>query len=189
MSLIAIAIWQLVNRVDQLVLATFTSAYMLGIYSSAVKIALVPNFLAGALYSALTMRIAFFAGKDDALSKRRIRQAMLVYLAAGLIIAVGIIVTAPVLVQLLYGSQFLEAVPVLRAYALSIPGIFLLFHYLAVYGAQGRHGQQIIFFSLALVMNIGLIYLLTPIWGLVGAALATAATYSALATAFYFHVR
>lgn len=189
MSIIAIAIWQLVTKIDQLLVALFVNAYSLGIYSAAVKIALVPNFLAAALYSALTMRVVAFAGKEDMYSRRRMRQTLLVYLGIGLAISFGIVLMASPLVHLLYGSQFLEAVPVLRVYAFSIPGMFVLFHYMAVYGAQEKHAHQIVFFSGALLFNTALIFILTPLFGLEGAALATALTYNLLAAAFYLHVR
>ncbi len=189
MSLIAIAIWQLILRVDQLVLATFSNAYMLGIYSAAVKIAEVPNFLAGVLYTALVTHVALFADKDDAHSKRRIRQVLFLYGAVGLFIAVIVMIFATPAVLFLYGEKFYASIPVLRAYALSIPGMFITLHYFGVYGAREKHFSQSLIFGAGLILNIILIYLLTPIYGLPGAAYATAIAYTIVATAFYFHVR
>jgi len=189
MSLISIALWQLILRVDQLVLATFNSAYALGIYAAAVKIAEVPNFLAGALYTALVAHIAVFADKEDDYSRRRIRQVLILYAAVGTAIALLILLLAPLAVEILYGSQFLEAIPVLRAYALSIPGMFVTLHYFGIYGARDRHAFQSLVFFGALLLNVLLVYVLTPIFGLQGAALATAIAYSAVAVTFYFNVR
>lgn len=189
MSLIAIALWQLILRIDQLVLATLTNAYALGIYSSAVKIAEVPNFLAGVLYTALVTHVALFANKEDGHSKRRLRQVLLLYMFVGAFVSLFVIIIAPLAVKVLYGSQFLDAIPVLRAYALSIPGMFVTFHYFGVYGVKDKHLIQSVIFVLAIMLNIGLILVLTPLYGLVGAALATAISYTLVAGTFYFHVR
>lgn len=189
MSLLAMVLWQLIVRIDQLVLATFTNAHALGIYAAAVKIAEVPNFFAGVLYTALVTHVAMFADKHDSHSKQRIHQAMLIYFFSGLLIAFGIILFAPLLVGLLYGSKFFDSIPVLQAYAFSIPGMFLSFHFFGVYGVQDRHHHQAIIFLFGLITNIALIYILTPLIGLVGAGIATSITYSLLAVAFYFNVK
>ena len=187
-SLIAVALWQLILRIDQLVLATFSNAYTLGIYAAAVKIAEVPNFLAGSLYAALVTHVSVFAAKQDDHSKRRIKQVLILYATIGVVIAFFIILFAPVAIQLLYGSQFLDAVPVLRAYALSVPGMFMAVHYFGIYGAREMHWFQVWVFFFALVVNIGLIFILTPLFGLSGAAIATAIAYSLVAATFYVHV-
>lgn len=186
MSLIAIALWQLILRVDQLVLATFSNAYTLGIYSAAVKIAEVPNFLAGVLYTALVSHIALFAGNDDTHSKRRVKQVLLLYAFTGLVIATFVFFIAPYAIYFLYGSKFAEAVPVLQAYALSIPGMFVTLHYFGVYGVRDKHFLQSIIFLGGLLLNVALIYILTPLYGLVGAALSTAFVYTLIASIFYF---
>ncbi len=189
MSIIAIALWQLILRVDQLVLATISNAYMLGIYSAAVKIAEVPNFLAGILYTALVTHVALFADKDDDHSKHRIRQVLFLYGAVGLLVAVVVMICAAPAVLFLYGNEFYASIPVLRAYALSIPGMFVTLHYFGVYGARDKHASQAFIFGAGLILNVLLIYILTPVYGLVGAAYATAIAYTLVATTFYFHVR
>jgi O-antigen/teichoic acid export membrane protein len=188
-SLLAIALWQLILRIDQLVLATFSNAYDLGIYAAAVKIAEVPNFLAGVLYTALVSHVALFAGLDDDHSKRRMRQVLFAYGAIGSIIGLFIVAVAPYAISFLYGAKFLEAIPILRAYALSIPGMFVTLYYFGIYGARDRHLFQSAVFALALILNVALIYILTPVFGLTGAALATAAAYTTVAATFYFHMR
>lgn len=189
LSVAAVGLWQLILRVDQLVLATITNAYSLGLYSAAVKIAEVPNFLAGVLYTGLVTYMSAFAHQDDESSRRRITKVMTLYLLAGGSLAVIIIIFAPTLVAIIYGSKFIGAVEILRVYALSIPGLFLGLHYFGVYGAKERHGEQVIIFTCGLIVNSCLVYALTPVYGLVGAAWSTVATYSALAVIFYYRVR
>jgi O-antigen/teichoic acid export membrane protein len=189
MSLIVIVLWQLIVRVDQFLLAAITDAYTLGIYAVAVKIAEIPNFFAGIMYTALIARVSLFAKEEDTHSKVRIRKVLITYFSIGLFFAAIIIITAPLLVHILYGAKFLEAIPVLRAYAISIPGMFLCLHYFAIYGAKDKHFHQSVIFGTGIIINSILIYVLTPIMGVVGAALATSCAYSFVALSFYLHVR
>lgn len=189
MSLIAIALWQLILRIDQLVLATISNAYALGIYAAAVKISEVPNFFAGILYTTLLSHIAVTASKSDEYSKRSIKKVMLIYLISGSLISLIIVILAPFIVGLLYGSKFIDVIPVLRMYALSIPGMFLTLHFVAMYGVREKYKQQSFIFLLGLMVNILLVYILTPVFGLVGTAFATVVAYSLLSIVLYYHVR
>lgn len=188
LSIIALVFWQLLLRVDQLILATFSNAYTLGIYSAAVKIAEVPNFLAGVLSTALISRMAYISNKEDDISKNKLHHIMISYFIVGTVIAVGIIIFAPMAIHILYGKKFIESVVVLRAYALSIPWMFMNYFFLGMYGARDRHHHQIGIFGLALLVNIILVYVLTPIYGLTGTALATSIAYTVAALGFYFNL-
>jgi O-antigen/teichoic acid export membrane protein len=188
-SIIALACWQLLLRVDQLILATIGNAYMLGIYSAAVKVAEVPNFLAGVLSTVLISRIAQVSTNADALSQHSLKKMMLTFFGTGSAIAILIIIFAPLAIHILYGGKFLDSVPVLRVYALSIPGMFMNYLFLGMYGAKDKHMFQVMIFGLSLLINGLLVYILTPLFGLGGAALATAIAYSVSALGFYIHIR
>lgn len=188
-SVFAMALWQILLRADQLVLATFSNAYTLGIYASAVKIAEVPNFLAATIYVALVSRVVHIVSTQEETSKMRMRKIMYSYIGISSLISFGIIITAPLLVKILYGSQFLESIPVLRMYAFSIPGMFLFFFFFSVYGARDMFKYQATVFAASIVINAALIYTLTPIFGLVGTAMATVVAYSLASSLFYVHAK
>ncbi len=185
LSIIALVCWQLLQRIDQLILPTFSNAYTLGIYVAAVKIAEVPNFLAGILSAALVSRMAYVAVNHDDQSRRRLKTMMFSYLGVGTAIALGIIMFAPLAIHILYGARFTESIPVLQAYALSIPGMYMNYFFLGMYGARDRQQYQVWIFGVAVLVNIIFIYFLTPIYGLVGTAFATAIAYSVSALGFF----
>jgi PST family polysaccharide transporter len=189
LSILAIIFWQFLLRADQLILATISNAYTLGIYSAAVKISEVPNFLAGVLSSALVSRMAYISVKHDNTSQEKLNKLMLYYLFVGSIITIGIIILAPLAVHILYGQKFNDSIPVLKVYALSIPGMFMNYFFLGIYGAKEKQLQQVAIFGLALVLNIVLIYVLTPVFGLKGTALATALAYTISAFGFYINLK
>jgi O-antigen/teichoic acid export membrane protein len=188
LSILALMCWSLLLRIDQLILATFSNAYTLGIYSAAVKIAEVPNFLAGVLSTALISRMAYISTREDLISKQKLKTIMSSYFIVGSVIALGIVIFSPLAIHILYGAKFAESAIVLRAYALSIPGMFMNYFFLGMYGVKDRHHHQILIFGTALVINIILIYVLTPIYGLVGTALATAIAYTVSALGFYLNL-
>jgi O-antigen/teichoic acid export membrane protein len=180
-----LVLWQLIVRADQLAVATFANAYSLGIYAAAVRIAEVPNVFSGILYTALISRVVFFGKEGEEGALHSFRKVFFIYLFSGLFFTIFIIVTAPLLVHILYGEKFMEAVPVLRAYALSIPGSFILTHSFSVYGVREQSGRQVVIFAGGVTLNVVLIYILSPFFGLVGAALATSLAYTLLACIFF----
>ena len=188
LSIASLIFWQLLLRVDQLILATISNAHSLGIYSAAVKISDVPNFLAGILSMALTSRISNIANQDTKGSKNSLRKIMFYYAGVGLLIAIVFIVFAPLAVKILYGDRFIESVPVLRMYALSIPGMFLISFFTSMYGSRDRYNYQVFTFASALIINIVLIYKLTPLYGLIGTALATVTAYTFAALLFFLNI-
>ncbi len=186
-SVIAMALWQILLRADQLVLALVTNAYHLGIYVSAVKIAEVPNFLASTLYVALISRIAHMSSQDGDASRQRMRKVMFLYVGISCLLAAGIILCAPILVKILYGTKFLESIPVLRVYALSLPSMFLFFFFFSVYGMKNVFAYQSYVFAFAIIINALGIFFLTPLFGLLGTASATVAAYTISAMLLYVH--
>ena len=189
MSILVIFLWQLLLRVDQLILAKVSNAYTLGIYASAVKIAEVPNVLAGILYLTMVSRMVPLIKSDSSHSHLRLRRVFYLYLLIGCTMSIGIIIFAPLAVKIIYGAKFLEAIPVLQVYALSIPGLYLTYFFFSLFGAIDKHKVQSIIFFLAVVLNIVLVLTLSPVYGLIGTAFATAITYTLAGTLFYLYWR
>jgi O-antigen/teichoic acid export membrane protein len=189
MNILVIFLWQLLLRADQLILAKVANAYTLGIYASAVKISEVPNVLAGILYLTMVSRMVPLIKSDSSHSHLRLRRVFYLYLLIGCAMSIGIIIFAPLAVKIIYGVKFLEAIPILQVYALSIPGLYLTYFFFSLFGAIDKHKIQSIIFFLALVLNIILVLFLTPIYGLIGTAFATAVTYSLAGALFYMYWR
>lgn len=189
MNILVIFLWQLLLRADQLILAKVTNAYTLGIYASAVKIAEVPNFLAGILYLTMISRMVPLIKSDSSHSHTRLRRVFYMYLLVGCLMSIVVIIFAPIAVKIIYGTRFLEAIPVLQVYAISIPGVYLTFFFFSLFGAIDKHRVQALIFFLAVMLNITLVFVLTPIFGLVGTASATAITYTLAGGLFYLYWR
>lgn len=189
MSILVIFLWQLLLRADQLILAYITNAYTLGIYVAAVKVAEVPNVLAGILYLTMISRMVPLIKENSSHAHHNLRRVFHFYLIIGMFMSLGIIIFAPLAISIIYGAKFLESVPVLQVYGLSIPGMYLTYFFFSLFGAIDKHRVQAIVFFVSVVLNILLVLILTPIYGLIGAASATAITYTLAGLGFYIYWR
>ncbi len=57
--------------------------------------------------------------------------------------------------------------------------LFMAYYYISLYGANKKSNIMTIIFGLSVVLNIILVIIFTPLWGLRGTALATFFAYSA----------
>jgi len=159
----------LLTRIDQTVMVPLAGAYDLGLYVVAVTIAELPLVINNAVRE-VTFSSDAAQGSDERLTLAS-RLSSLVTLGAG----VGVGVTAWWWLPLLFGSDFSGAYPVLLilivAVVLGNPG--------SVAGvglsARGMPGRRSLALVLACVVNLALVFLLVPLLGAMGAAVATLA--------------
>jgi O-antigen/teichoic acid export membrane protein len=170
-------------------LAKITNAYSLGIYAAAVKVAEIPNVLAGILYLTMIGRMVPLIKSDSSHAHKNLRRVFYIYLLIGIFMSIMIVALAPFMIKVIYGQKFIESLPVLQVYALSIPGIYLTYFFFSLFGAIDKHKIQAIVFLASVILNVLLVVFLTPIYGLIGAAIATAVTYTLAGFCFYIYWR
>jgi O-antigen/teichoic acid export membrane protein len=162
-------------RIDILILARMTSMEQLGYYSLAVAIATnwqIPFSVGGVI-------ISKSAGSENLDVKnaniaKLLRVAFLLGLASYLILYF----MAPVVVQVLYGIEFMPGVVLIRAL---LPGILLLILSNILSSRLAGDGKPQIFMYIAipsLIINIILNFLWIPEFSALGAAYATDVSYA-----------
>ncbi len=165
-------------RLDQVLMITVVTPRVLGLYAVATTLSGATTLAAGSLAQPVMARIA---GGDRLLLPRAVRMTVIVTMLLNLVLAL----LTPMLLTLLFGSQFRAAVPmalVLLIGAVPFSAGVVLSSGLQADGAPTiPSGGECI----ALVVTVvGLIVLLGPLGGL-GAALVSVAAYS---TSFAFQV-
>src|SRR4029079_10955418 len=98
----------------------------------------------------------------------------------GLPIGIGGFVAAGSIIPTIFGSNYLDSVPVFRALILTAPIEFLTLPVIYVLGAIHRQRNVVMISSAMAVFNVGINVILIPRFGALGAA------YSALCTSFIF---
>ncbi len=162
----------LYHRSGHVAVRFYLGEHALGLYAAATRLAdVLKNFLS-VTQTVLMPRIALRANSADALP-RLARLAASVLICFGVPLMVGAIVTAPVVVPWLLGSQFREAA---RAFQWTAPYLItasaaVLFCGTVLY-AMGRH-QAYFFSTLAgAVSGVVLWLILPPLFGIAGACVA-----------------
>lgn len=157
----------LLSRVDQTLMTALSGSYALGLYAIAVTVSELPLIINSAVRDVTFATDA--AAPDDARLTASARVSFVACLAAG--VAVG--ATMPFWLPLLFGADFADAVPVaavlIAAVVLGTPGSIGS----AGLSARGRPGLRSISLLIAAVVNVAVLVVLVPLYGAMGAAIAT----------------
>lgn len=170
----------LLMRVDVLILNAMTDARLVGLYTLAVSVAELINLMTSSVANVLVGRQ--FSG-TDAESVRATALSARINLLVGCALGIGLVVVSPILVPLVYGADFKESVPALMAL---VPGIVTLAWARGIGAYFVRRDKPLLVSLLAfgaLAVNVALNLLLIPLWGIVGASLASSVAYFGYATA------
>jgi O-antigen/teichoic acid export membrane protein len=159
----------LLSRMDQLVMVPLSGTYMLGIYAVAVTISEI------VLVFNKSVRDVVFSAESVENQADRLSQASRISTLVTAVGAVGIGILSIPVIPWLFGSDFAPAIPVtlllLLAVVLGNPGSVAG----AGLSARGRPVLRSVSLAIAATINIGLLFILVPLWGATGAALATLA--------------
>jgi len=173
----ALALWT-INFVDREFIVHYKNATEVGVYSAAVKIAAVITFVMVAFRTAWP---AFAYSIEDDRDAKRTYSFVLTYLltlTSWVALALGAL--APWLVQLLTDPRYQRAETgvALLAFAGAVYAGYVV---LAIGSGRARKTQlNWVVTGVGAAVNVGLNIVLVPKYGMVGAAVATAAAYVAL---------
>ena len=160
-------------RIDQIMINTMLGAREVGLYSAALRLSEVWYFFPMIISNSLFPALVNAKEKNVELYNSRLK-----YLYAGMtwvsiIIAVIMTVISPWLIDFLFGTEYVDAIPVLRIHIWS--GIFV---FIGVAGSkwlvnEGLQKYFSIFTAVGAVVNFILNYFFIPKFGIAGAAIAT----------------
>jgi O-antigen/teichoic acid export membrane protein len=171
----------LLLRVDVLLLAALRSDREVGLYALAVTLVELTNVATDAIATVVMKRQAHLALADAAELTARV-VGLTVVLAV--VVSTGLVLASPLLIPLVYGSDFRGTVPAIFALA---PGVLALVATRSAGGYLIRLNRPWVVTSLnvgALAVNVAANLALIPILGIVGAGLASSLAYVLLACAY-----
>jgi O-antigen/teichoic acid export membrane protein len=166
-----------VNRVDFLMLERMTDLTQVGLYAAAYKVTnlleALPLMVMGTVYPLMSR----YAAEDPERLRALVRKSVLFLGIVGVSAGIVVTVTAPLIVRLLFGTEFSAAAPALAVLVWSTTCL-----YLAITGGNllisvGRERLNLAILALGAALNIALNLLWIPAAGLLGAAWATTATF------------
>lgn len=165
------------QKVDQVMIGRFLGNAAVGLYAVAAKLSEIWYFIPGIICGSLFPAIVNAKKTSWALYQNRLGKLywLMFFLALGVTLPLTIF-SQPITI-FIFGSDYAAAAPVLRVYAWSSIGLFLV---TAINQALTSENRLRLIFFLNLIMmvaNVGLNYLFIPRFGLVGAAWATTISY------------
>ena len=158
-------------RLDQLIMIRLVDARELGLYAIAATLAAFSASFTAALGTSLFPRVAV---GEHGLAARSLRTA----LAAVTVASVAVAAVTPILLDIVFGSEFADATPmvwILLAAGIPLAGLNILRDVITSAGMPGSAARAEL---IALLITIPGIFVLVPPLGGVGAAIVSAAAYS-----------
>jgi O-antigen/teichoic acid export membrane protein len=158
----------LAEKIDQALVVTLLSPSSMGLYTLALSVSRMLGLFHSSIITVLLPKIAARPIEEVVeLTGRAVRVSMTVTLLA----ALAVVIPIPFLIELLYGSKFLEAVDVFRILTgeVFIGGIVWVLA--QAFMAVGRPGTLTIMEAISVLLTVPLMLTLIPIYGLEGAGL------------------
>lgn len=156
------------EKVDQALVVTRLSPASMGLYTLALSMSRMLGLFHSSTITVLLPKIAACPVEEViALTGRATRVSTAVTSLAAAIVAIPI----PVLIEFLYGSEYLEAVAIFRILVIEIIIGGMTWVLTQAFMALGRPGVLTVIEGLSILLTVPLMLLLIPLYGLEGAGL------------------
>jgi O-antigen/teichoic acid export membrane protein len=163
------------TQIDKIMIGQMLDEYQLGLYSAALSVCTLISFVPDAILTSARATV-FNAKQSGEHYLRRLKQtyAIIFWVCAG--IAFLISVLAPVIVNIIYDEQYVGAISTLSLLVWYVPlsylglarGIWI------VTEDKNKYSKYYTFWGV--IMNVGLNAFMIPLWGILGATIATIIT-------------
>jgi len=175
---VVLVAWSVYFKIDVILLKAFVSDAEIGYYSSAYKIleglTIFPSILLVAIFPALSRRSV----QDEPRARGLLGQAFFLLAPAALLIWFVASRWSPLLIEIVYGSAYAPASPLLNILALALLALFPGYLFTKSLLAYDRNALYAGITVAAALLNIGLNLYLIPRLGAAGSAWATVVTES-----------
>lgn len=163
-------------QMDRIMLKQMLNEAIVGLYSAAMNISGIWNFVLLALVNSAQPIIIASKERDEVLYIKQLKRLYAAIIWIGIVVTGGICLFAKQLIWILYGTRYLDA-----ANTLKISSWYTIFAMLGTARGiwivcEGKAKYAKYYFTMGAVVNIILNYLLIPYMGSEGAALATLVT-------------
>ncbi|HPN88270.1 MAG TPA: flippase [Candidatus Omnitrophota bacterium] len=160
-------------RIDQIMIKNMLDVTQVGIYSIAVRISEAWYFIPVLICSSLFPAIIKFKEHDFIMYNHRLRQLYSLMILLALSIAIPISFFSKNIISLLFGTEYIGATSVLKIHIWSAIFVFLGVASSRYLLAENFTKISLITTSASMLINIILNFILIPLYGIKGAAIAT----------------
>ncbi|MDD1778626.1 MAG: flippase [Candidatus Helarchaeota archaeon] len=169
---VAVIIAQSGQNITMLILGKYVSTQGVGFYGAALGCALMLRPLHMAYSSAFLPRLSAQAiiSKNTPLTSHE--NGLRFALMLGVPIGIATTMLAPLLITILYGKQYIEGSQALRLLGMEVIFLFINTYLWQVFTALGKEKTVLVIACISILIAVGLSFLLTPHFGIIGTAIA-----------------
>jgi O-antigen/teichoic acid export membrane protein len=163
------------TQIDKIMIGQMLDEYQLGLYSAALSICLLIGFIPDAILT--SARTSVFSAKQDNkqyLKKLKQTYALVFWVCAGMAFVIS--VAAPLIVNIIYGDQYVGAISTLSLLVWYIPLSYLGTARAIWIVTENKNKYSKYYTFWGVLMNVGLNAFMIPLWGIFGATIATIIT-------------
>jgi O-antigen/teichoic acid export membrane protein len=160
-------------KVDQIMIGYMLGDVEVGVYSAATRISEAWYFIAVAINASIYPTLVRLREQSIESFNKRLQQIFNLMVQISFIMAITITFFAPIIIQLLFGSDYVEAIEVLRIHIWAGVFVFLNNAVWAWYTIENKQKLANYRIIIGLFLNVALNIILIPLYGIIGAALAT----------------
>jgi O-antigen/teichoic acid export membrane protein len=179
------AFFLIYSRIDQVIIGKMLSSKDLGIYAAGVKPAEIWYFLPTLLCSALFPAVVNARINDRRIFIERVKKLFLLVTSLAVIIASIETLFARFIIELLYGSAFIQAAIILQIYTWAGVAISANIVWQQFFTVENKTKIIMLTSLIGAVLNLVLNLILIPHYGIVGSAYATLISYSAVLISYF----
>lgn len=165
-------------KIDKVIMPWITSTYDVGIYAAAARLSELWYFLPYSVYTVFAPLIAQAKRSNPEHYLKRIQKSLISITLITTIIALATSIGGPVIVSILFGAAYLPAIPALTIHIWSLPFVAMGLIVEVWLLNERLQKLQVARTFITAGINILLIFWLVPLYGPVGAAIATLVAYS-----------
>lgn len=172
-TMIVILLISINYSMDTIMLKKMTSSYEVGIYSVAVTFSnmflLIPDAF---------KEVIFGDSTDKNFSKKTAYNAIKVSIALSVVILIAFFLLGKFAINILYGEEYIPSYNI--TLILFVGSFSMIFFKILqpIYISHGKQNKAVVFLTGSAILNIILNYLLIPIYASIGAAVASAFSYT-----------
>jgi O-antigen/teichoic acid export membrane protein len=182
LSIVAASIYM---KIDQVMIRSMLGNSETGVYSVAVKLAEMWYFVPSLICASLFPAIVNAKKISISLYYSRVTSLIVLMMITSLFFVVPLFLASGYIVHSLYGSAYAGAIEPFRVYIWSSLSIFIM-PALSAFITTENLGTKLLFSTVAgAIVNVLLNLVLIPVYGILGAAMATAVSYAIPALYLY----
>lgn len=187
--LLSVLIGSIYGQIDKVILKHYLDNTAVGLYSAAITVSTIWGFIPGAVIDSARPKIMEYVEVDKNIYIDRLKKLIAFCIWIGIIVVLLIILFAKMIINVLYGPDYIEIVNTLRIYSISI-----IFPYLGVIRTiwlicENKQKYEVYLAIYSTIISIFTYLIFIPYYGIEGAAIAKLITNISVNVIILFFIK